>query len=218
MNILTRMLGLVLAGLLATACAGTKTSESWSDQNYKGKIKNVYIIAIAKNELNRMIFEDRFENRLISEGVKAIASFKDLPTNNEADKETIIKKMSANNCDSVLLTRVISQRTKSSIGSSRGYYVYSPGPYSGDGPRIRKVKTDYASNWSSYYQQGRMNYVPPSKVSAVILTVESVLYDLQTEELIWSAQLETHFEGNMEGMVRKFVDEVTKDLKGKGLI
>ena len=91
-----------------------------------------------------MIFEDRLETRLTSEGVKAIASFKDLPTNNEADKETIIKKMSANNCDSVLLTRVISQRTKSSIGSGRGTYKYSPGPYSGDGPRIRKVKTDYA--------------------------------------------------------------------------
>ena len=65
---------------------------------------------------------------------------------------------------------------------------------------------------------GKMNYVPPSNVSAVILTVESVLYDLQTEELIWAARFETRFEGNMEGMVRKFVDEVVRDLRGQGLI
>jgi hypothetical protein len=63
-----------------------------------------------------------------------------------------------------------------------------------------------------------MNYVEPSKKDLVILTVESVLYDLQTEELIWSAQLETILQGNFENMVQTFVDEVTRDLKTKGLI
>jgi hypothetical protein len=59
----------------------------------------------------------------------------------------------------------------------------------------------------------------------VVLTVESALYDLQTGELIWSAQLEspqmkTNFEKieDIEEMMEKFVDEAIKDLKGKGLI
>jgi hypothetical protein len=219
MNILTRLLGLVLAGLLATACAGTKTSESWSDQNYKGKIKNVYIIGIAKNELNRMTFEDTFESQLISDGVKAISSYKDnLPTNQEVDREDIIKRMRTNNCDSVLLTRLVGQRKVASISGGRGSYNYTPGPHSGDLTFHKLPKDSHYNSWNNYYNYGRMNYVPPSTFDSVILTVESVLYDLQTEELIWSAQLETRLEGNMEGMVRKFVDEVTKDLKGKGLI
>jgi hypothetical protein len=45
-----------------------------------------------------------------------------------------------------------------------------------------------------------------------------VLYDLKTEEMIWSAQLETVVEGNIEKMMQDYVDTVTKDLKDKGLI
>ena len=219
MNILTRLLGLVLVGLLATACAGTKTSESWSDQNYKGKIKNVYIIGIAKNELNRMTFEDTFESQLISDGVKAISSYKDnLPTNQAIDREDIIQRMRTNNCDSILLTRLVRQRKVASLSGGRGSYNYTPGTYSGDLTFHRLPKNSHYNSWNNYYNYGRMNYVPPLTFDSVILTVESVLYDLQTEELIWSAQLETRLEGNIEKMMRTFVDEVTKDLKGKGLI
>jgi hypothetical protein len=60
--------------------------------------------------------------------------------------------------------------------------------------------------------------VEPSVTSFVALTVESVLYDLRSEELIWSAQLETDLEGNIEKMIQKYVDEVAKDLKKKGFI
>jgi hypothetical protein len=36
--------------------------------------------------------------------------------------------------------------------------------------------------------------------------------------MIWSAQLETVVEGNIEKMVQDFAEVVTKDLKGKGLM
>lgn len=60
--------------------------------------------------------------------------------------------------------------------------------------------------------------MPPASADIVTLTLESVLYDLQTEDLIWSAQLEMYLEKNFENMMRVFVDEVARDLKGKGLI
>ena len=222
MTILTRLLGLVLTGLLTTACSGTKMGDSWSSQNYKGQIKNVYIIGIAKSELNRMVFEDTFESRLTSEGVKALSSYKDLPANQEADQDTVMQRMRANNCDSVLMTKVISQRTENiTTAPSRSYrYSYSPGPYyGGEGPRGQAIR---GNSWNDYYLSqsgyGTLSSSPPSTFSNVILTVESVLYDLQTEELIWSARLETTVEGNMESMMQRFVDEVIRDLKGKGLI
>ena len=225
MTISARLLVFLFIGLLATACAGTKTSESWSDQNYKGQIKKVYIIGIAKDDFNRMLFENTFESRLTSEGIKAIASFKDnLPTNQELDREDIKQRLLANNCDSVLLTRLVSQRKVSSIGPRRGSYTYSPRPYSGDpGATFHRLPDEPVGhanygNWYQYYNYGRLNYVAPSSLDSVILTVESVLYDLKTEEMIWSAQLETRLEGNIENMMRLFVDEVAKDLKGKGLI
>jgi hypothetical protein len=60
--------------------------------------------------------------------------------------------------------------------------------------------------------------MPATTTDFVVLTIESVLYDLKTEEMIWSAQLETVVEGNIDEMVQAFAEIVTKDLKGKGLI
>jgi hypothetical protein len=223
MTVATRLLGLVLIGLLAAACTGTKTSESWSDQSFTGKIKNVYIIGIAKSELNRMLFEDTFKKRLTGEGVKVISSYTDLlSTNEKVEREDIKQRLITNNCDSVLLTRVISQRRKSGMSGGRGSYTYTPGPGYPRGLSAQRLPSGTPEGqygtWYKYYNNGSMNYVAPSSASSVILTVESVLYDLKTEELIWSAQLETHLEGNFENMVQLFVNEVAKDLKGKGLI
>lgn len=221
MTVLKRLLSLMLFGLLMAACSGTKTTGSWSDQSYKGQIKNVYIIGLAKKDMNRMIFENTFESRLTSEGIKAIASYTDLlATDQEVDREDIIQRMRNNNCDSVLLTRLVGQKTKGSLSSGKGTYTYTPNssPLGPSSQRLPKGQLSYYNNWSTYYNYGKINYVEPSQKDFVILTVESVLYDLQTEELIWSAQLETRLEGNIENMMKIFVDEVAKDLKNKGLI
>jgi len=219
MTVSTRLFGLLLIGLLVTACSGTKTTYSWSDQSYKGQIKKVYIIGIAKNDLNRMVFEDTFESRLTSKGVKAISSYKDnLPTNQEVNQEDIIQRMRNNNCDSVLLTRLISQQTTAYISGGQKSYTFTPGPYSSDLAFSDIPRGSFYNSWGNYYRYGRMNSMAPARADFVILTVESVLYDLQTEKLIWSAQLETRLEGNFENMVRTFVKEAAKDLKRKGLI
>ena len=213
MTIATRLLGVLFVGLLVTACSGTKTTESWLDQNYKGQVKNVYLIGIAKNETNRMIFEDAFEKHLVSEGVKAVSSYKDLPQNHETDPEAIKQRMRTNDCDSVLLTRIVGKRTVASISGGGGYS-------SASGGFVAVTRPNYYNNWDSYYTYSRSAYISPplESVDIVLLTVESVLYDLHTEKLIWSAQLETYLEGNIEKMIQLFVGEVTKDLKGKGLI
>jgi hypothetical protein len=178
MTVLTRLLGFLLAGLLLTACSGTTVKSSSSSHDFKGKIKNVYIIGIAKNDYNRMLFENTFYSRLASEGIKAIPSSTDLPKNEEADRGIIIQKMRTNDCDSVLVTKVVDQRTQATFASD---------------PSI------YHLNWDSYY-------------------VESALFDLKTEEMIWSAHMETDLEKNLEAMMEKFVDEAVNDLKEKGLI
>ena len=213
-----RILGLILSGLLVISCSGTKTSDSWTSQTFKGQIKNVYIIGIAKDNLNRMIFEDAFESRLTKEGLQAISSYKDnLPTGRVVDREDIIQRMRNNNCDSVLLTRLVGRQKKASITGGQGTYTYTPSYPGGVSFHTMPKDSPYFS-WHNYYSHASMNYVAPAKAEFVTLIVESVLYDLHTEELIWTAQLETKLEGNIEKMMKTFVEEVTKDLKKKNLI
>jgi hypothetical protein len=218
MSALKYLLTVSLAGLLVTACAGTKVNDSWSSQDYKGKIKNVYIIGIAKNELNRMIFENTFIRRLSVEGVKATPSFPDLPKDREADRETIIRNMKLNGADSVLLTRVTDQRTTASFTSGGRGYSYAPGPALTGGSQTYERRPS-ADSWNNYYSRGYSVVLQaPTTTNLVVMTVESVLYDLRTEELIWSARMETDLESNLEDMIKKFVTQAVKELKGKGFI
>ena len=60
--------------------------------------------------------------------------------------------------------------------------------------------------------------MPTTTTERVILTVESVMYDLRTEQLIWSAQFEFAVEGSIDKMIEKYVQEVAKGLKGKKII
>jgi len=215
MTILTRILGVMLIGLLAVACSSTTMSGSWSDTSYKGQIKNVFIIGIAKNEMNQRMFEDTFGNKLSSQGIKTVSSYKNISSTEKVDRETIIQAMTANGCDSVLLTRLTGQRTETV--SSPGY---ASGYSSGYGGRGNYGRGNYGrGGWGNYYNRSYdVVYSPPTTTEFVILTVESILYDLKTEEMIWSAQFETVWEGNIEKMMQDFTENVTKDLKEKGLI
>ncbi len=211
-----RLFGLILIGLLLASCSSTSMSSSWSNPEFKGQIEKVYIIGMAKSENNRRIFEDTFKQQLASQGVESVTSYKGLPSSEEINKSRIIQQMTTNSCDSVLLTKLIGQR-KQSVTRPGRVSGYSYRPYNRrDGYYNRPA---YYNNWNSYYNQ-RVDviYEPPTTTHFTVLSVESVIYDLKTEEMIWSAQLETVVEGDIEKMMQDFVEQVTKDLKNQGLI
>ena len=219
MSNLTRTIGLMLVALLVAACSSTTMSGSWSDPAFTKKAKNVYIIGISKDETRRRIFEDTFGRQLTSQGIKTFSSYRDLPNNQEADREAIAQRMTEVGCDSVIITQLINTR-KETVTSPGRVSGYSSGPYYGG----RRGGGYYGgggryNNWGSYYgSRTDITYQPPTSTEFVIATVESVMYDLESEEMIWSGQLETVIEGNFEKMVQDFVDTVSKDLAEKGII
>jgi hypothetical protein len=168
-----------------------------------GPIKKVYVVGIAKSEMNRRIFEDAFSNQFFSKGVSSEASYRDITFSKDVNKDVLAKKMAERGCDSVVLTRLIGQR-KEIVTTTAYDPVYSPGPYYG--------------GYGRYNRPHAFSYMPTTTTERVILTVESVMYDLKTEQLIWSAQFETTVEGSIDKMVEKYVQEVAKDLKGKKII
>lgn len=211
-----QILVLVCTASMLFACSSTDIKGSWTNPDFKGEVKKIYLVGIAKDEMNRRVFEDSFSNHLFSMGVSTESSYRDIMTSSEVDKEILAKKMAEKGCDSVLLTRLIGQRKETEVIHG-GYSGYIPGPYYGG--RGRYARPPYYNSWGSYY--GRRHdvfYTPPSKNEFIILTVESVMYDLRTEALIWSAQLETVVEGSIDAMMQNYVSQVSKDLKGKGLI
>jgi hypothetical protein len=201
---------MILPTLLA-ACSSTTLSGSWKNPDYRGQIHKVYIVGIAKNELNRRIFEDEFSQQLLAQGVTGIASYKDLPSSADADQRVVSERVSANKADSVLMTRLVGKRTEEVV--TPGYVSgYSSGP-GGFAP------APYYRNWGSYYDRRfEAVYEPPTVSQFEIATIEANLYDARSGELIWSAQLETVIESNIQKLMADFVQTVMKDLRQQGVL
>jgi hypothetical protein len=211
MSIMNRLMGLALLGLLVTACSSTTVKNSWVKPGYSDKIENVYLIGIAKEEDYRRIFEETFKRRLSGQDVRAVTSHNDLPKDQENSRENIIKAMSANSCDSVLLTKLVRKRTEAGT-KGQGINVVKTTP-------VPLYYDPWYNSWGSYYNQGySVVNIQPTTPGTTTLIIESVLYDLKTEERIWAAQLETVEEIDPIKMIRDYVEAVTRNLEGKGLI
>lgn len=216
MNKLISWSTLVAFVLSLTACTTTSVIGSWSNPSYKEKLNKVYVIGVAKQEVNRRIFEDEFSRQLAVNGARGIQSYRDLPSSLDADNESIAVKARANRAGSLLITRAIDKRTEEVVNPGRvTTYEYGPRRYN----RRHYHPDPYYRNFGDYYTRSREVIVEPATVTKFkVLTVEANLYDAATLELIWSAQLETIPEGGMEKMIADFVTVVIGDLKGEGLL
>jgi len=222
---------LIVVLFLISGCSSTVIDSSWKNPDFSGQVKRVYIIGISKQDLTRKIFEDDFHSQLEKYGVVGIRSYPDLPIDKNFTKEEIEKNVSSNGVDAVMLSRVIGERKEavtapgiqggtshpvpnSRYSNNQGYY---PDPYSeSDGS---DSSDPYSENYGSYFDRSWKNVYQPGTVAQYqILTIEANLYDASTAELIWSAQLETVVQGNLQSLIDGFVEKVTKDLNEKGLI
>jgi hypothetical protein len=211
MTVFKHLLGLALTGFLLTACSSTTVKESWVKPGYSNKVEDVYLIGIAKEEDYRRLFEEALKRQLSGQGVRSVASHNDLPKNQESNRDNIIKAMTVNGCDAVLLTKMVRKRKEAGTTGS-GLQVVQVAP-------VPLYVAPWYSDWGAYYNQSySVIDIQPTTPGTVTLTIESVLYDLKTGERVWSAQLETVKERDIKQMIQDYVDAVTRNLKEKGLI
>lgn len=199
-RLICRMLALLFLTTLLAACSSTTLSGSWKDPAFRGPVHKIYVVGVAKQEINRRLFEDSFERELAAMGTTVIPSYRDLPPSESDNKDAIVAQLSKHGADSILMARMVGMRTET---------VTNPGYSSGS----------YYGNWNNYYQQ-RYDaiYMPPTTTEFQVATMEATLYETKTGKLIWSAQLETVIENNLEKLFNDFVNTVVRDLQRQDLI
>ena len=160
------------------ACSKVQQTGSWTDDEFTGPINKVYIVGLAKSEMNRRVFESAFANELFKQGLSTVESYRDIDFSKQVNQDVVTQKMSEHGCDSVLLTKLINQR-KETVTTPGRVSGYVPGPYYGGYGRYNYPS--HYNSWGSYY--GRpydVIYEPPTSKEYVILTIESVLYYLES--------------------------------------
>lgn len=163
---------LLIFAFLNMSCAGTKIERTYVDETYTGKVSNFFVIALIGSPLHQRNFEDEFVSQLKSIGVDAVSSAEvmSLPEDLILTKEMILKAVQKNNNDAVIISQ---------IAGFENDDVYRRGL---DG-----------SHYFDYYSAGyRLLHNSGSKNSnTTTIQLETRLFDVKTEKLIWAGITET---------------------------
>jgi hypothetical protein len=197
-----------IAGAISVAavagCASTKLSEAWVDSSYTGgPLESVLVVGLSENVRRRGLFEEELTSRFNSRGVSALASMGVVASNESLDEESIKKKARELGMKSVIVTKLLSV-------DKEQYYV--PGtpytPYYG-----------YGRGAYGYYDRAYIrDYNPGYLAEYEIVNLETNLYEVATDKLIWSAASQTIDPQSVEKVVQRLSGEIIDDLTKRGLL
>jgi hypothetical protein len=182
---------------LTISCAGTELTQKPVDNAYNGKpVSDIFVIAITGNEHNRRSFEKKFVAQLKSVGVDAVSSEEaiPMPANLELKKETILNAVHRYENDAVIITHLIGKEEKDVYtrggSAQRGFYGFYHNRYSDPG---------YSS-------------------TSTTVRLETNLYDVKTEKLIWSGQSETWSKDSKDQIINDVIKSVINNLQKNKLL
>jgi hypothetical protein len=157
---------------------------------------------VAKDSDMRNLFEGRFVAELEGRGIKAVQSYKLVTLEQLPDREQVKAKIKSTGADTVLISRLVDSETIKS-------YVR------GGVQTVQTVPTSYYG-WGTYYDIVFIDYGYTG--STQVAYIETNLYDIKTEKLIWSAYSKTERTEGEQQLINRFIDAMIKKLSSDKII
>ena len=174
----------------------TDFDSTWHDSQYTaGPIKKTLILILSEDNIKRRVAEDIFKNLLEEKGVKATSSYTILPIDLKIPKETVKKTIIKHGFDSVLVAKLLGIRVPGNHGST--------------------LYEDY----EGYYNSPQGSYMT-GKVQYDIAYVDTKLYKVATEKLIWQVRTRTQTikAENVKSVVKQIAEKLIGDLSHKNFL
>ena len=185
---------------LIISCAGTDLTQNEVSDTYSGKpVSNIFVIAITGNEHKRSLFEKKFVAHLKSVGVHGVSSVDAIPMPPDLvmTKEMILKAVNQYGNDAVIVTHLTGKKVKDVHTRSGGRTIGFHG-----------------------YYMSRLSYTTDPGYSSTSTTVrlETNLYDVKTEKLIWSANSKTLSRDASDQTIDEVINALITNLQQNKLI
>ena len=194
---------LAFTTFLLTGCSQTKITSVWIDQEYQGDgIDNVFVVGVSKDGSLRRIFEDEFVTLFKERGVEATSSYRLVPDEDLRDEKMLDSKVIESGSDTILMTRLIDIRKDTQYVPPD--YVYAPPAH-------------YYGGWHGYYNRSYM-VSPGYTVEYETAVLETNLYDIKSDKLIWSARSDAPTDGKVGKHIKDFARSIINQLAEAKLI
>lgn len=189
-----------LACIILPACASTSLTNSWKDPGTTGPVSfdQILVVFMNSNESVRRIAEDALVRR-VGPG-RRIASYTIISQEEARATDNAADKLRAANFDGAIVMRVISRDQElsyspgmtypSHYGSFYGYYGYG---------------------WPSVYDPGYLR-------TDTVVTVETNVFSVTDDKLLWSGVSETFNPNDVAKAVNDVADAVSEELRQQGLL
>jgi hypothetical protein len=196
-----------VALLALVACASTTTfTSTWKApdaQPLDPKGHKVAAVFVSTDESGRRVAEDVLVRKLNEHGAQGIASYTLIPTAAVSDFDSVKQQLAAAGVDGIVVMRVIDQKQKVSVRSDAPYFGYPP----------------YYWRFSGYWGYGwGAPYVPTEVTTTTVLSIESLVYSLNRDTLIWAGTSRTVDPGNVAKLVDQVADAAAKQMQKQGLL
>lgn len=205
MRAIVRAGWVTLVAVGAVACASTTFQSTWKAPgaqplNFKGK--KVAALVISKDDSMRNAAEFALANAITAQGAVGLASYALVPKELVQDKDKAKAMLEKEGVVGVVTMRVVGKDKE--ITSSPGYW-------SGPG---------YASFWGAgYWGWGWGGVYNPGYVQEnTIVSVETLIYSLPQDKLVWAAMSKTTNPSEVNSLINELVTAAAKQLKQQGLI
>lgn len=188
---------LLLILVIIASCMATRFSNVWVDETYhKGPIKDVLVVAIFPNPERRKMVEEEMARQLRSRDIKTVLSYVEFQ-GKQPGKDEVMSRLDKLGINAVLVTKFIEKQYKS-------YDTY-PDDYK---TALKQWDTSGDFSPPAPFQGESQNYA----------VIQTSLYNVQTQKMIWSALSETWIVGTDSRLTSSFVSTVLKQLADDKLI
>jgi len=184
--------------LFTSGCTTTKITGNWKVQDSIAKPQKILIIGLSKNDAYSRIYENSFVESLEKMGVTAVPGYSVLDYTKTLEKDVIHEYVNREKIDSILVTRLLDEKTHSQrIAMITDHLI--PAGYTQGG-------------WYGDYFTGHMNVVNYNQ-KVKIYYLETNLYEVEGEEIVWLAITRTEVIDRDPDHLKEVVDVLAEQLK-----
>jgi len=195
-------------GLVVTvaACVSTTFTSTWKSPDAQALDPRGHKIAavfISSDEAGRHVAEDVLVRKLAEAGAQGVATYSLIPTSELTNMAFVKARLTEAGVDGVLTVRVIDEKEKTTI------------TLAGPSPALDPYYWSFSGYWG--YGWG-YPYEPARVTTDTVLRVETLVYSLGRDELLWAGTSRTVNPNNLEKFVATLADQAAKRMTQQGVL
>jgi hypothetical protein len=227
---------LLLSAILLFSCSSsTKLVGTWQNQEItNNQFKKIGVAALTPDNSSRYLIERAITKNLKEQNISAHETYEIFPfagkmgeivsksENPEALKERIKRKVEENGFDALIIVSLLDKQKEQRFVQSHNSYDYLGGTGYYGTPRVvpgaAAMPFAYGAYYNYYVYNFDNSYQSGYYVDDVTYFLECNLFDVEKEELLWTARTKSTNIKSVEEEATKFAEMVVKDMVSKKVV